>query len=160
MAVRDGANLEARSKVALASTLSGLVMVTGGLTSQHALEHSLSALHTELPHGAGLILLSLHYFGKMIEKGASLDRFVTMAQCLGHPSAERPEDFLVALANLQKACDVLDLDASAWGFKADDVEWLVENVLATGTKQFKRDAVPFTRDDLADVFAKTLAPKA
>ena len=96
----------------------------------------------------------------MIEKGASLDRFVTIAQCLGHPSAERPEDFLVALANLQKACDVLDLDASAWGFKADDVEWLVENVLATGTKQFKRDAVPFTRDDLADVFAKTLAPKA
>ena len=160
VAVRDGANLEARSKVALASTLSGLVMVTGGLTSQHALEHSLSALHTELPHGAGLILLSLHYFGKMIEKGASLERFVTMAQCLGHPMAERPEDFHVALANLQKACDVLDLDASAWGFKAEDVEWLVENVLATGTKQFKRDAVPFTREDLADVFAKTLAPKA
>ena len=108
VAVRDGSNLEARSKVAFASTLSGLVMVTGGLTSQHALEHSLSALHTELPHGAGLILLSLHYFGKMIEKGASLERFVTMAKCLGHPCAERPEDFLVALANLEKACGVLD----------------------------------------------------
>lgn len=160
VAVRDGSNLEARSKVAFASTLSGLVMVTGGLTSQHALEHSLSALHTELPHGAGLILLSLHYFGKMIEKGASLERFVTMAKCLGHPCAERPEDFLVALANLEKACGVLDLDASAWGFAPDDVEWLVENVLATGTKQFKRDAVPFAREDLVDIYAKTLAAKA
>ena len=160
VAVRDGSNLEARSKVAFASTLSGLVMVTGGLTSQHALEHSLSALHTELPHGAGLILLSLHYFGKMIEKGASLERFVTMAKCLGHPCAERPEDFLVALANLEKACGVLDLDTSAWGFAPDDVEWLVENVLATGTKQFKRDAVPFAREDLVDIYAKTLAAKA
>ena len=160
VAGRDGSNLEARSKVAFASTLSGLVMVTGGLTSQHALEHSLSALHTELPHGAGLILLSLHYFGKMIEKGASLERFVTMAKCLGHPCAERPEDFLVALANLEKACGVLDLDASAWGFAPDDVEWLVENVLATGTKQFKRDAVPFAREDLVDIYAKTLAAKA
>ena len=55
---------------------------------------------------------------------------------------------------------MLDLDASAWGFAPDDVEWLVENVLATGTKQFKRDAVPFAREDLADIYVKTLAKKA
>ena len=55
---------------------------------------------------------------------------------------------------------MLDLDTSAWGFAPDDVEWLVENVLATGTKQFKRDAVPFAREDLVDIYAKTLAAKA
>ena len=159
-AVTEGANLEARSRVAMASTLSGLVMVTGGLTSQHALEHSLSALHPQLPHGAGLILLSQAYFGKMIEKGASLERFVTMARCLGFSTAERPEDFLTALGNLQKACGVDQLNAAHWGFKEDEVEWLVENVLATGVKQMKRDAVPFTREDVADVFAKAIAPKA
>lgn len=160
VAVREGSNLEARSAVAMASMLSGLVMVTGGLTSQHALEHSLSALRPALPHGAGLILLSLAYFGKMIEKGASLERFVTLAQILGVTGAERPEEFLTALANLMKACDVLSLDATTWGFTGEDVEWLVENTFATGEKQLKRDAVPMTHDDVRDIFAKALAPKA
>ena len=52
------------------------------------------------------------------------------------------------------------LVAGILGFAPDDVEWLVENVLATGTKQFKRDAVPFAREDLVDIYAKTLAAKA
>ena len=58
VAVKNGDNIEAREKVAFANTLSGLVMVVGALTSQHSLEHAMSAYHQDLPHGAGLAMLS------------------------------------------------------------------------------------------------------
>lgn len=54
-AVKDGNDLEARTRVAFGNTLSGAVMCLTLITSEHALEHALSAYHPNLPHGAGLI---------------------------------------------------------------------------------------------------------
>ena len=42
-AVKDGSDLEARTQVALASTLSGMVESTSCCTSEHGMEHALSA---------------------------------------------------------------------------------------------------------------------
>ncbi len=53
-AVRDGSDLEAREHVAFANTMSGYSMVVGSCTSEHAMEHAMSAYHQGLPHGAGL----------------------------------------------------------------------------------------------------------
>lgn len=52
-AVKNGNDLDAREKVAFGNTLSGTVMCVGAVTSQHSLEHAMSAYHQELPHGAG-----------------------------------------------------------------------------------------------------------
>jgi alcohol dehydrogenase len=57
-AVKNGNDLDAREKVAFGSTLSGIVMSVGATTSQHSLEHAMSAFHQELPHGAGIIMFS------------------------------------------------------------------------------------------------------
>lgn len=56
-AVKNGNDLDAREKVAFGNTLSGVVMCVGDITSQHSLEHAMSAYHQELPHGAGLIMI-------------------------------------------------------------------------------------------------------
>lgn len=61
-AVKNGENLEARTQVALANTLSGMVESTSSCTSEHSLEHGMSGLFPQLPHGAGLIMLSIAYF--------------------------------------------------------------------------------------------------
>lgn len=53
-AVKDGNDIEAREKVAFDNTLSGTVMCVGRCTSEHSLEHAMSAYHQELPYGAGL----------------------------------------------------------------------------------------------------------
>ena len=58
-AVADGSDMEAREHVAFANTMSGYSMMTGSCTSEHSLEHALSAYHESLPHGAGLIMISL-----------------------------------------------------------------------------------------------------
>ena len=45
VAVNDGKNLKARAKVAWASTLAGLVEATSSCTSEHSMEHAMSAYY-------------------------------------------------------------------------------------------------------------------
>ncbi len=60
-AVNNGDDLEARAYVALANTYSGFVETISCCTSEHSIEHALSAFHPSLPHGAGLIMISWAY---------------------------------------------------------------------------------------------------
>ena len=55
-------------------------MAIGSCTSAHPLEHALSAYHENLPHGAGLIMISKAYYSYFVEKHVCDDRFVEMAQ--------------------------------------------------------------------------------
>ena len=60
--VQDGSDLEARTNVALAGLLSGMVQATSSCTSEHSMEHAMSAYHPDLPHGAGVLMISEAYF--------------------------------------------------------------------------------------------------
>lgn len=152
LVIADGLNLQARTHVAFANTLSGYVMTTERLTSQHAMEHALSAFHPALPHGAGLIMLSLAYFGHMIRVGAQSGRFVTLARALGKADAVVPQDFLIALADLQRACNVHELKMSDWGVTEDEIPALAENARATGASLFEQDAVALTFEDTVSIY--------
>ena len=103
-AVKDGNDIEAREHVAFANTLSGIVMTICSTTAEHSIEHAMSAFHHELPHGAGLIMISKAFYEFFIEHHACDERFIKMAQVMGIPNANKPEDFIIALVNLQKAC--------------------------------------------------------
>lgn len=89
-AVKNGSDLEARERVAFANTLSGVVMTVSACTSEHSMEHAMSAYHHDLPHGAGLIMISKAYFTHFIEKHACDERFVRMAQALGKKDTTEP----------------------------------------------------------------------
>jgi alcohol dehydrogenase len=152
VAVGDGANIEAREKVAFGSTLSGLVMVVGRTTSQHSLEHAMSAYHQELPHGAGLIMLSRAYFTHFINAHVCDDRFVKMAQVMGYPDAKEPMDFIEVLDRLQKDCGVADLKMSEYGIMPDEFITLAENAKATMGRLFLCDRSPLSDEDCAAVY--------
>lgn len=57
-AVKDENDMEAREHVAFGNTLSGAVMTISACTSEHSMEHAMSAYHQELPYDAGLIMIS------------------------------------------------------------------------------------------------------
>ncbi len=61
-AVADGNNLQAREQMAWASTQAGMVESISSCISEHSMEHALSAFYPELPHGAGLVALSVPYY--------------------------------------------------------------------------------------------------
>lgn len=71
-------------------------------TSAHPLEHAMSAYHEELPHGAGLVMISKAYYSFFVNRHVCDDRFIEMAQLMGMKDADKPEDFITALVNLQE----------------------------------------------------------
>lgn len=154
-AVKDGSDMEAREHVAFANTLSGVVMTLSGCTSEHSMEHAMSAYHHELPHGAGLIMISKAYFTHFIEKHACDERFVRMAQVLGMKDAKEPMDFITALVKLQEECGVADLKMSDYGIQSDEFMTLAQNARATMGGLFFCDRVPMSDEECAAIFEKS-----
>lgn len=146
-AVTDGGNAEARAAVALANTLSGMVESTSGCTSEHSLEHALSAVHPELPHGAGLIMISEAYYTHFAGTGACDERMVEMAKALGRKDAAKPMDFVHALTALQTACGVRELKMSDYGFERGDLPMLAQKARETMGRLFAVDPAPLSDAD-------------
>lgn len=154
-AVKDGKDLEARTRVAFANTLSGAVMTLTLLTSEHGLEHALSAYHPNLPHGAGLVMISKAYFSYFVRHHGCDDRFVELAQLLGMPEATQPDDFITALVRLQEACGVADLKMSDYGITPDEFETFMRNTREVMGVMFTGDRVQMTDEDIVRIFAES-----
>ena len=149
-AVNDGGNIEARTNVALANTLSGFVESTSSCTSEHSMEHAMSAYYPKLPHGAGLIMLSESYFS-FFEKVAP-ERFAKMAAAMG--MAAEPGNFVKALVQLQKDCGVDNLKMSDYGIKEDDIGKFATNAKFAMGGLFGLDRHPLTEQETFDIIKK------
>lgn len=154
-AVRDGSDMEAREGMAFANTLSGVVMTVSVTTAEHSLEHAMSAYHSDLPHGAGLIMISKAFYEFFIEKHACDDRFIRMAQALGMKDASKPEDFITMLVKLQKDCNVADLKMSDYGITPDEFDKLAANARETMGGLFAANPCEMTHEDCVEVFRKS-----
>lgn len=154
-AVVDGSDLEAREHVAFGNTLSGWVMSLSCCTSEHSMEHALSAYHPQLPHGAGLIMISLAYYQHFVDAGCCPEKFVRMAQVMGMPGADKPQDFITALANLQKECGVDGLKMSDYGITPEEFPAMADNARATMGGLFGADPVPTSNEDCVEIYQKS-----
>ena len=153
--VKDGRDIEARTKVAFGNTLSGSAMCVGACTSEHSLEHAMSAWHHELPHGAGLIMISLAFYQHFIDKHVCDDRFVRMAQAMGMEDASKPQDFITMLAKLQKECGVDGLRMSDYGIRPEEFETLAKNAMDTMGFLFQCDRSQLSVADCVDIYRKS-----
>ena len=145
----DGADAGARADMALANTLAGFVESLSSLTAEHAIEHAMSGFHPNLPHGAGLILISLEYYKFVADTYP--DKFTRMAQALGRADG----DFIAALADLQRQCHVDALKMSDFGMTGDDFGKYADHAFADMGGLFRAEARPFTRDDVIGILARS-----
>lgn len=146
-AVADGTDEAARADVALANTLSGMVESLSSCTSEHSLEHALSAFHHELPHGAGLIMISKAYYTHFANTHACEERMIAMAKALGKTDASSAMDFVDALCDLQEACGVANLKMSDYGIDGTNIEKYADNARQTMGGLFLVDPVRLSRED-------------
>lgn len=143
VAVKDGANKEARAQMAFANMLSGFVESTSSCTSEHSLEHALSAYHPDLPHGAGLTILSVAYFGFFLDKIPG-HLFESMARAMGEnvdalPAGERPAAFITALKKLISGSGLEGLKMSDYGIRREEIPTLAQNARDTMGGLFELD---------------------
>lgn len=154
-AVADGKDIEAREHVAYGSTVAGITMQLTSTTAQHSMEHSMSAYHHNLPHGAGLIMISKAFAEFFIEKHACDEQFVKMARAMGITDANKPEDFITALVKLQADCGVDDLKMSDFGFKPDEAMTLAKGARSMQGGLFAANPCEMTDEDCAGIFEKS-----
>lgn len=153
-AVKDGSDIEARTNVALANTLSGFVESTSSCTSEHSMEHALSAFHPDLPHGAGLVMLSEAYYSFFADKVP--ERLAAMAKAMGEdvddlPEMAKPYAFIKALSKLKKNCGVDDLKMSDFGIRQEDIPELAKNARDTMGGLFKVDRYNLSFEETVEI---------
>ncbi len=154
-AVKDGNDIEARTKVAFANTMSGYSMEVCSCVSQHAMEHALSGHHQELPHGAGLIMISVAYFSRWIEEHICDDRFIELTRAMGNGDAQAPEDFIVALKKLIKKCNVDVVKMSDYGISRDEFPQMAKDARNTMGVLFACDRFELTDEDVISIYEKS-----
>ncbi|MDY4082396.1 MAG: iron-containing alcohol dehydrogenase [Candidatus Metalachnospira sp.] len=154
-AVKDGNDLEAREHVAYGSTMAGITMQLTSTTAQHSMEHAMSAYHHNLPHGAGLIMISVEFARYFIEKHACDGQFIKMAKAMGMENADKPEDFITALVALQEACGVADLKMSDYGIEKSECMTLAVNARETMGGLFLANPCELNDEDCAGIFEKS-----
>lgn len=154
-AVADGNDLEAREHIAYGSTIAGMTMQLTSTTAQHSMEHAMSAYHHDLPHGAGLIMISKEFAQFFIDKHACDEQFVKMAKVMGIPDADKPQDFITALVKLQEVCGVADLKMSDYGIEKSECMTLAVNARETMGGLFLANPCPMSDEECAGVFERS-----
>ena len=154
-AVRNGDDLEAREHVAYGSTVAGITMQLTSTTAQHSMEHAMSAYHHNLPHGAGLIMISKAFAEFFIERHACDEQFIKMARVMGIPNADKPEDFITALVQLQKDCGVDELRMSDYGITPDECMTLAKNARETMGGLFLANPCELSDEECAKIFERS-----
>ncbi len=157
-AVKDGNNLQAREEMAWASTQAGMVESTSCCISEHSMEHALSAFYPGLPHGAGLVALSVPYFTHLLKKDEKkvAPRYMDMARAMGEENVNSPSAFITALKKLIKNVGLEGLKLSDWGLRKDDAEKLAENSFAAMGALYLLDPVELTREDACAIISEAI----
>lgn len=153
VAVADGRDLRARSKVAWASTLAGMVEATSCCTSEHSLEHAMSAFYPKLPHGAGLIAISKAYYKTF--KNDAMKRYMKMAEKMTMQKSARPSDFLDALDIMQRECGVDNVKLSDWGITPADFDRFATNATEAMGSLFDFDPRFLTREEIISIYQQS-----
>lgn len=155
-AVANGDNLEARTIMAWASSAAGLCESYSSCISQHSLEHALSAFHPDLPHGAGLVLISKAYFGFLAACGE--ERLGDLALAMGDTLEEELTEevsgvaFLDALDKLITEIGLADEKLSDYGVTFDEIPALAENALTTMGALFDITPVQMSIEDVIAIY--------
>ena len=154
-AVNNGQNEKARETMALCSFLSGIVIHTSGTSSMHALECAMSALHPNLAHGAGLIILSEAYFQYFIDLHVCDEIFVEMAHLLGNVNANNPNDFIKEIKRIHLKCHADELKMSDYGITRDEFPLIVEKARKSMKSNFLNDRYMLSNDDCLIILEKS-----
>jgi alcohol dehydrogenase len=160
LAVKDGGNMEARTKLAWANTEAGICESLSCCISHHSMEHAVSACFPQVPHGAGLTMLSVAYFSYLAERNPN--RFPDLARAMGERTdglseKDQAMTFITALQKLIKSVGLDQHKLSDFGIQRSDLRRLAENAFHTMGKLFAITPVKLTLDDATAIYERAYA---
>ena len=78
-----------------------------------------------------------------------------MARAMGMEDASKPEDFLTALAGLQRECGVDGLKMSDYGITPDEFEKMAKNAMDSMCWLFVNDRLELSVEDCVEIYRKS-----
>jgi alcohol dehydrogenase len=172
IAVENGTNIEARTKLAWANTEAGFCQSLSRCISQHSLEHAISAYYPNVAHGDGLTMLSVSYFSYLAERNPA--RFADLAWAMGEdvrvsrassprfegetPSTrEQAMTFITGLKKLIRNVGLEEEKLSDFGVKRTDLRTFAENAFYAMGSLFDITPVKLTMDDVVAIYENAYA---
>lgn len=157
IAVKDGGNLDARTKLAWASTEAGICESLSCCIAHHSMEHAISAYYPDVPHGAGLTMLSVAFFSYLAERNP--ERFEDMARAMGEDvdalsQDQKPFAFITGLEKLIKNIGLDGETLSSYGVKKEDIPKLAQNSIEAMGFLYDLTPVKLTVEDTIAVFER------
>lgn len=160
-AIEEGSDEEARIALAWASTAAGLCLSQAVAISQHSMEHALSAFYPDLPHGAGLVLLSKAYFSLLADKGVEKlgDLSMAMADSIGFelPEEQAVAAFVPILEEFIRSIGLSEMKLSDFGMQQKDIPALANCAFDTMGRLFEITPVEMTKQDVITIFETAYA---
>lgn len=151
-AYKNGDDREARSDMALANSLAGYYMLC---TSEHTLEHVMGSNHGNLPHGAGLIILSHEYFDFFAERKAAEPAMLKMARAMGVENPTSGKDFIAALDRLIASVECQNLKMSDFGIAREELKTWPKMMHEVLGGDITADPLPLTDDDYLGIYERS-----
>lgn len=152
VAYKDGSNKEARANMALANSLAGFYMLC---TSQHTMEHVMGSYHSDLAHGAGLIMISHEYFDFFAERKAAEEPMKKMARAMGVKNPESGKDFIKALDALIEAVGCKDLKMSDAGITKEEIGKWPKRIREVLGGDITADPLPLSDEDYLGIYERS-----
>jgi alcohol dehydrogenase len=155
IAVKDGSNMEARTKLAWANTEAGLCESLSCCISHHSMEHAVSAYYPDVAHGAGLTMLSVSYFSHLAERHPA--RFPDLARAMGENVDALPEkdQAMAFITGLKKLIANIGLDRhslSEYGIQKEDLPKFAKNAFDTMGKLFELTPIELKLEDVETIY--------
>lgn len=153
-AIRNGADPEHRTQVALGSLYAGMAASLTGSMSQQALAFALGSGCKALPHSVALLMITeayLTHFADLVE-----DRFASLTDLLPlkrdtTQDKERAFIFVKVLHKLLVSCGVADLNMSEYSVSHADLTAAVAEARTSFPGCFDNDPAPVSDSELEDI---------
>jgi len=160
VAVKDGGNIEARTKLAWANTEAGICESLSCCISHHSMEHAVSAFYPEVAHGAGLTMLSVSYFSYLAERYPA--RFPDLARAMGEKidGLSEKNQALAFITGLKKLITNVGLEQhklSDFGIAREDLRRFAENAFNTMGKLFELTPIELKLEAVEAIYAAAYA---
>ena len=152
VAYKNGDDKEARSNMALANSLAGYYMLC---TSQHTMEHVMGSYHSNLAHGAGLIMISHEYFDFFAERNAAEEPMKKMARAMGVENPQSGKDFVKALDQLLASIDCDDLKMSEEGITREEIKKWPARIREVLGGDITADPLPLSAEDYLGIYERS-----
>lgn len=147
-AYRDGGNMLARSNMAWASTIAGIMLVQSGTTGNHSFAQALGA-HLHVPHGVGVAMGTPIFLEYCIEE--SFQDYVNLANELGIDIGPERDGFVKQIKAFLEDLDI-PMDLKNLSDKVDR-EALLENAMFNAKGALANTPREVTRADMAKMLS-------